>query len=116
MALLFNTWLVNRNRLFYSTVWWNALYLCEACRESDKHKQSSYRLSDRIRHLWLIGLCSVLRPRQHSIGYIGDGDLWLTSLTTAINLCSVIGSVSSSQTLNWEVDGHTTWYTGAFGF
>ena len=22
---------------------------------------------------WLIGLCSVLRPRQHSIGYMGDG-------------------------------------------
>jgi len=21
----------------------------------------------------LIGLCSVLRPRQHSIGYMGDG-------------------------------------------
>jgi len=23
-------------------------------------------------HAW-IGLCSVLRPRQHSIGYMGDG-------------------------------------------
>jgi len=26
-------------------------------------------------YIWtgLIGLCSVLRPRQHSIGYMGDG-------------------------------------------
>ena len=23
--------------------------------------------------LYWIGLCSVLRPRQHSIGYMGDG-------------------------------------------
>ena len=33
---LFNTWAVNRNRLFYSMMWWNALCLCETCRESDK--------------------------------------------------------------------------------
>jgi len=26
---LFNTWTVNRNRLFYSTVWWNASCLCK---------------------------------------------------------------------------------------
>jgi len=26
-----------------------------------------------------IGLCSVLRPRQHSIGYMGDGFLILTN-------------------------------------
>ena len=26
-----------------------------------------------MRQLDWIGLCSVLRPRQHSIGYIGDG-------------------------------------------
>ena len=27
------------------------------------------------RRTWLYGLCSVLRPRQHSIGYMGDGFL-----------------------------------------
>jgi len=33
---LFNNWAMNRSRLFYSTLWWNALCLCETCRESDK--------------------------------------------------------------------------------
>jgi len=27
----------------------------------------------RMKHVNCIGLCSVLRPRQHSIGYMGDG-------------------------------------------
>jgi len=26
-----------------------------------------------VNEIGLIGLCSVLRPRQHSIGYMGDG-------------------------------------------
>jgi len=29
---------VNRNRLFNSAVWWNALCLCGTYRESDKRK------------------------------------------------------------------------------
>jgi len=38
------------------------LFLCRYCKQ-----QASAGL-----YSW-IGLCSVLRPRQHSIGYMGDG-------------------------------------------
>jgi len=36
---------------------------------------------------WRIGLCSVLRPHQHSIGYMGDGCV----LEDGCPLCSVLG-------------------------
>jgi len=38
-----------------------------------KQKQWFPRKSDQTNNQGWIGLCSVLRPLQHSIGYMGDG-------------------------------------------
>jgi len=39
-------------------------------------------------HMDWLGLCSVLRPRQHSIGYMRDGSTQMILVPSAHNTCS----------------------------
>ena len=43
------------------------------CRNGAQTRQTGFTTSERQQSPDWIGLCSVLRPCQHSIGYMGDG-------------------------------------------
>ena len=48
---------------------------------------------------WSIGLCSVLRPRQHSTGYMGDGFYRSKDPTNSIK-------VMKEEPRTWEVQNN----------
>jgi len=51
----------------------NVLYAHVAWTLSSFQTKNRSQLQLHQERLYWIGLCSVLRPRQHSIGYMGDG-------------------------------------------